>query len=180
MTNTELAILSLLAEKSRHGYEIEQTIEERGMREWTEIGFSSIYYILKKCLQAGWVEERLYPSESKGPGKKVYKLTESGREAWQTAALGMLETPSKTFRPLDLGLANLPLLPASDSITALMNYRKFVEDWIEHVSTRSQRPENTIPHVSYMFDLALTHYRAELEWLNRTILDMKKRNHDEN
>ncbi len=78
MTNIELAILSLLAEKSRHGYEIEQTIEERGMREWTEIGFSSIYYILKKCLQAGWVEETLLPSESKGPGKKVYKLTESG------------------------------------------------------------------------------------------------------
>jgi DNA-binding PadR family transcriptional regulator len=43
MTNAELAILSLVAEQPRHGYEIEQVIEEREMREWTEIGFSSIY-----------------------------------------------------------------------------------------------------------------------------------------
>ena len=48
MTNAELAILSLVAEQPRHGYEIENVIEQRGMRAWTEIGFSSIYYILKK------------------------------------------------------------------------------------------------------------------------------------
>jgi DNA-binding PadR family transcriptional regulator len=48
MTNAELAILSLVVEKPRHGYQIEQVIEERGMREWTEVGFSSIYYLLKK------------------------------------------------------------------------------------------------------------------------------------
>ena len=44
MTNAELAVLSLVVEAPRHGYEIEQAIAERGMREWTEIGFSSIYY----------------------------------------------------------------------------------------------------------------------------------------
>ena len=32
MTNAELAILSLVVETPRHGYEIEQVIEERGMR----------------------------------------------------------------------------------------------------------------------------------------------------
>jgi hypothetical protein len=37
-----LAILSLAVEKPRHGYEMEQVIEGRGMREWTEVGFSSI------------------------------------------------------------------------------------------------------------------------------------------
>ena len=52
MTNAELAILSLIGESPRHGYEIEQVIEARGMREWTEIGFSSIYYLLKKLEKA--------------------------------------------------------------------------------------------------------------------------------
>jgi len=32
MTNAELAILSLVVEKSRHGYEIELVIEEREMQ----------------------------------------------------------------------------------------------------------------------------------------------------
>jgi DNA-binding PadR family transcriptional regulator len=31
MTNAELAILSLIAEKPHHGYEIEQVIDARGM-----------------------------------------------------------------------------------------------------------------------------------------------------
>ncbi len=51
MTPAELAILSLLAEQPRHGYGIEQVIDERGMREWTAIGFSSIYYLLNKLEQ---------------------------------------------------------------------------------------------------------------------------------
>jgi DNA-binding PadR family transcriptional regulator len=48
--------LTLVAERPRHGYEIERVIEERGMREWTEIGFSSIYYLLKKLEREGLIE----------------------------------------------------------------------------------------------------------------------------
>ena len=36
MTNAELAILSLIVEKSMHGYEIERVIEAREMRNWTD------------------------------------------------------------------------------------------------------------------------------------------------
>ena len=59
MTNAELAILSLIAEQPRHGYDIEQIIEARGMRDWTEIGFSSIYYLLNKLEKAGLIESQL-------------------------------------------------------------------------------------------------------------------------
>ena len=39
--------------------EIEHVIEERGMRDWTEIGFSSIYYLLKKLEKEGLIAGRL-------------------------------------------------------------------------------------------------------------------------
>ena len=71
MTNAELAILSLIAEQPRHGYDIEQVIEARGMREWTEIGFSSIYYLLKKLEKDGLIESQLEQQEGKGPARKV-------------------------------------------------------------------------------------------------------------
>jgi len=66
MTNAELAILSLVAERPRHGYEIEQVIAERGMRDWTEVGFSSIYYLLKKLEQEHLIESRLEATD-RGP-----------------------------------------------------------------------------------------------------------------
>ena len=53
VTEAELMILGLLAERPRHGYEIEEVIEARGMREWTAIGFSSIYYLLNKLEKGG-------------------------------------------------------------------------------------------------------------------------------
>jgi DNA-binding PadR family transcriptional regulator len=36
LTDSELLVLSLVAEMPRHGYELEQIIEKRGMREWTQ------------------------------------------------------------------------------------------------------------------------------------------------
>ena len=48
-------LLGLQAERPRHDYEIEKTLEERGMREWTDLAFSSIYYLVKKLERAGRV-----------------------------------------------------------------------------------------------------------------------------
>lgn len=177
MTNAELAIISLLAEAPRHGYEIEQIIEQRGMREWTEIGFSSIYYILKKLESKGWVQSEREDSLGQGPGRKVYHLTEPGRQVWHDLSLEMLRSPQKSFRPLDLGLANLPGLPLHESLAALTQYRSAMKDWIDHVQARASLEFNQVEHVQIMFDLALTHYQAELEWLDRTInrLERKER-----
>src|SRR3972149_2439341 len=48
LTAAELLLLGLVAEMPRHGYELDHVIEQRGMRQWTQIGFSSIYYVLGK------------------------------------------------------------------------------------------------------------------------------------
>ena len=56
MTNAELAIISLIVEKSMHGYEISPVMKAREMRNWTEIGFSSIYYILNKLEKKSLIE----------------------------------------------------------------------------------------------------------------------------
>jgi len=79
MTNAELAILSLIAEQPRHGYEIEQVIEERRMREWTEIGFTSIYYLLpaQEAGTGGLIEGQLEEAE-RGPAREAYHLTPAG------------------------------------------------------------------------------------------------------
>ncbi|MBN1315338.1 MAG: helix-turn-helix transcriptional regulator, partial [Anaerolineales bacterium] len=71
MTNAELAILSLIAEQPLHGYEIEQIIKKRGMRNWTEIGFSSIYYLLRKLEREGLISSRL-ENVGRGPARKVF------------------------------------------------------------------------------------------------------------
>ena len=53
LTDAELLLLGLVAEMPRHGYELDQVIQQRGMREWTQIGFSSIYFVLGKLEKLG-------------------------------------------------------------------------------------------------------------------------------
>ena len=48
MTIKELSILTIVAEKPSYGYQIEQKIKQSGLRVWLSLGFSSIYYLLKK------------------------------------------------------------------------------------------------------------------------------------
>ncbi len=66
----EAAILGLLCEKPLYGYTIEKIIEERGMRHWTEIGFSSIYYVLKRLESRNLVVSSCRQQENK-PSRKI-------------------------------------------------------------------------------------------------------------
>ena len=74
----EAAILGLLCENPLYGYTIEKIIEERGMRHWTDIGFSSIYYVLKRLESRNFIESSCQQQEDK-PSRKVYTITDSGR-----------------------------------------------------------------------------------------------------
>ena len=64
LTDAELLTLGLVAEMPRHGYQLEQVIEQRTMREWTQIGFSSIYFVLGKLESMKLVSAKK-PAETK-------------------------------------------------------------------------------------------------------------------
>jgi DNA-binding PadR family transcriptional regulator len=168
MTNAELAILSLIAEQPCHGYEIEQVIEERGMREWTEVGFSSIYYLLKKLERKGFVVGQLEEAE-RGPARKVYHPTSAGREALHAGVLDALSVPRRCYPPLQLGLANLPGIPPAEALAALRKYRDALTDRLEYVQANweSKRP---LPYfIDAMFDYSATMIQAEMEWISQFI-----------
>jgi DNA-binding PadR family transcriptional regulator len=181
MTNAELAILSLIAEKPHHGYEIEQVIDARGMREWTEVSFSSIYYLLKKLEGQELIQGRTEPSKGKGPGRKVYRITPVGRRAWRRAALAALANPDRTYSPFQLGLANLPLIPAEKAIQALLEYSQRLRDRRKHVRDRLDSAADDLPfHAAAMFDLSLTMIEAELSWVQRFVRTLSTPNHARN
>jgi len=174
LTNAELAILSLTSEQPRHGYEIEQVIEARGMREWTEIGFSSIYYLLKKLEGAGLVVGRSAPA-ARGPSRRVYRATPAGRTELRAEALKALAAPGRRASELQLGLACFPLLTADDALEALRQHRRELRQRLEHVR-QSREAQQPLPyHVEAMFEHALTMGGAELEWLDRFIRKVRSR-----
>jgi len=171
-TNAELAVLSLLAEKPMHGYQIEQTIISRGMREWTEIGFSSIYYILEKLHKRGFVKSRFEPAEGKGPSRKIFSLTPSGFDFFRKAALEALASPSHSFSSLQLGLASLPMLDKREVIEALHNYQLMLTNKYSELLMKSSEQKELPWHVGQLFQHDLNQLECEMDWLNKFILEV--------
>jgi DNA-binding PadR family transcriptional regulator len=173
MTNAELAILSLVAEQPRHGYEIEQVIEERGMREWTEVGFSSIYYLLKKLERAALIESRLEEAQ-RGPARKVYHLTPAGGEALQRGILDALSTPQRGYPSVLLGLSSLPAVPVPHAVDALRNYRATLGERQAQLQDKwsSQQP---LPYfVDALFTYSLALLETEIKWVDDFIMRLEE------
>ncbi len=175
VTNAELAVLSLLAEKPMHGYQIEQTILSRGMREWTEIGFSSIYYILEKLRSLGFVESILEPAEGKGPARQVFSLTDSGLALFQRSALEALASPSRSFSSFQLGLTSLPMLDKKEILEALHKYQLMLQEKYAQLSVKSHEQENLPWHVGILFQHDLRQLQCELDWLKDFIFAIDAR-----
>jgi DNA-binding PadR family transcriptional regulator len=167
MTNTELVILGLVAERPKHGYQLELDIDQRGMREWTEIGFSSIYYILNKLETSGWLASEKEDAGDR-PARKVYHLTPQGTVALHQAILDRAAAPRPHTSDFDLTLANLGQLEPSEVVTALRARQKNLITQIAHVKNKAQIDHETgIPwFVDALFNHSQAMLQAELDWLN--------------
>ncbi len=170
VTDAELAVMSLLAEKPMHGYQIEQIIEERGMREWTNIGFSSIYYILEKLRKIGWLENVLEYGEGKGPARQIYSLTNTGSDVWKKAVISTLSHPRRSSSNFQLGLSNLLLLEKEHIMLALEEYVKELEQKNQQLMEKLTNYGENLPwNASAMFDLSLAQIKTELDWVKAFI-----------
>ncbi len=169
ITNAELAILGLLVEQPRHGYEIDQVITERGMREWTDLGFSSIYYVLGRLEKAGLVTANAVPAAGRGPSRRVHTVTPAGVDAWRVATLAALSTPVAVGRPFLLGLAGLAGISTDEATDALSAYAAALE--VRRSELAAQRSaQGPLPwFVDALFDHGVAMITAEHAWVTEFI-----------
>jgi DNA-binding PadR family transcriptional regulator len=164
LTNAEIAVLSLIVEEDRHGYEIEEIIQERGMREWTEIGFSSIYTVLGKLQKRGLATVRVAAARGGGPSRKIHHATPAGRKAYRESVLEALTQPRRLFPHIQLGLAGLPVIDAAAAAASLSLYAVALRQRLENV--RRKLVAGKAPfHVECMFDYSERMVEAEALWV---------------
>src|SRR5262249_17741597 len=85
LTTPDLVVLSLLVEKAAHGYQLNQELSHRGIRDWAEISRPQIYYSLNKLFQLQYIrfaeglsQERKSTTSAE---RQVYEATNEGRHA---------------------------------------------------------------------------------------------------
>jgi len=169
LTNSELAILSLIAEKPRHGYEVETVIEERNMREWTEIGFSSIYHILRKLARQGLLIGKEGQKQGRGPARTVYHITQAGKETFYQNTIKVLSEPVVVSNPFEMGLHNLGWLQQQDALEAIHNYLQGRQDLLARIRSSAEGHHNMHFFLDVIFDYSYTQLEAEIKWLQELV-----------
>lgn len=178
MTDAELTILSLVAEGPRYGYEVQQIIDDRGLREWLNIGFASIYYILNKLERQKMLASELR-SDGRSPSHKVYSITEAGQGVLQTAISDLLRQPRALGTGFELGLANLAALKPQQVYKVLSDHRNDLSLRVEAIESSWERHQKEdSPEVAHHIRALYTHsialMRAELQWLSDFLAEWKQ------
>ncbi|ASO22068.1 DNA-binding PadR family transcriptional regulator [Actinoalloteichus hoggarensis] len=163
LTASELTVLGLIIERPQHGYDLERVIEQRGIRQWTDIGFSSIYYLLAKLERRGLLHVPEAPAAAKS--RRVFHATAEGRAAAARTALALVTDLRPVAHPFLVGAANLPLLTEHEYAEALRTRLAQVE---ERIAAVRQAEQATVPLPSpagEVFSYSLSLLQAERSWL---------------
>ncbi len=173
LTPAELTLLGLLVEEPRHGYELEEVITGRGMRDWTEIGFSSIYYLLGKLRDRELIAEK---GGRRGGAKarKVYAATPAGQAECARAAEAALAEVRPTYSALLVGLANQPAVPTARLSAALARRADALTERISSVRAAADAQSDAPGFVRAIFDHALGQLAAEQNWLAAYRIELRQ------
>jgi len=176
ISDLEAAILGLIYEEPQYGYQLEKTIEGWGMRNWTQIGFSSIYYVLKKLEKRELVKSRLEKVEGK-PSRKVFTITDHGRQVMKEKLIDLLSWNKKLINPFDLGLAYLNYLEPQEVVDCLQNYSESAQNRIRFLesSVKMQKELNAPYYVVALFSRPLAILKIEIEWVESFIEEIKRK-----
>jgi DNA-binding PadR family transcriptional regulator len=166
LTDSELLVLGLVAEMPRHGYELEQVIKQRGMREWTQIGFSSIYFVLGKLEKKGLVKADT-PATAKA--QKSYTLTRTGKKTLVNQTRTALKTVRPTYSSLLMGMIHWSVLTRDQALDALQTRKEAVAKELQRLENIHFEQQPLPDSVDAMFDFSMGQLKAEAEWIAKTL-----------
>jgi DNA-binding PadR family transcriptional regulator len=154
--------LGVLSRGDASGYEIKKAFEEGPFSHIHVATFGSIYPALSSLSEEGKLRCREEPQD-KRPDKKVYSITEVGREAL-SAALMAMPAPDKVRSDFLFILFFAPLLP-SDRLAQLIDKRI---DWYRESLARMEdcgSCQTGDPGTRFVHGLGETVYRAAADYL---------------
>ncbi len=160
------AILGLLAQRPRHGYELKSAFEALagGAESW-DVKPAQVYTTLERLEEAQLVAQETVAQEA-GPEKRIYSLTEQGQQAlqeWFKSGIAVEHQRDEFFIKLMICLAS----EQGDPRQVIQTQRVALYQEL-HNATRqrdSLDPKVTLAQI-LLQDKAIMHLEADLRWLD--------------
>jgi len=177
LNNNEYMILSLLWEsKKASGYQINATINNRGYREWADIGMTSIYKTLKKLEQKGLVCSHIIMNKTtQGPAAREYTLTENGNKLLKEETEKGLSETRERDRRFDLALSVIDILPLENALALIETRKLYLESEQKRLSEVYASQKQSISfNGALLFRHTLQFMQSEIIFLEELINQWKE------
>ena len=179
LTISDLVILSLLAERPMHGYEVNTTLEDRKIRDWAPVSRPQIYYSLDKLTGLGLIRVTAEDSPSAGPERRVLDTTESGRQRLADALEDTHWTSTHVHQPFLTWLALSWQARPRAFQKQLKQRQKFLEQKLAEEQSTLKDVLQEVGHpyheAVWMLKLAIAQMELELKWLDGIDRESPKR-----
>jgi DNA-binding PadR family transcriptional regulator len=179
LTIPDLVILSLLAERPMHGYEVNATLEDRKIRDWAPVSRPQIYYSLDKLTKLKLIRVTLQDSASAGPERRVMQTTAQGRERLADALEGMSWVNQRVHQPFLIWLA-LSWQARPRTFRKQLNKRKTLLE--ERLTEERATLADVLTEVGHpyheavwMLELTIEQLEGELRWVQRILQNAERR-----
>lgn len=170
LTDAELLVLGLVAAMPRHGYQLDLVIEQRAMREWTQIGFSSIYFVLGQLEKMGLVSAgRKRVARGSVTAKKIFTVTKAGRRALVTQTQSALSEVRPAYSSLLLGMVNWSALKRTEALRAFSARRAALGAELKRLREIQAAQQPLPDFVEAIFEYSLGQLRNEARWVEKTL-----------
>ncbi|MCI0520072.1 MAG: PadR family transcriptional regulator [Chloroflexi bacterium] len=161
------ALLGLLAQRPRHGYDLYTAFVKiaGGDGNW-ELKPAQVYSTLERLEEAGLVARASDLGEGSEPSRRVYAITEAGRqavEAWFASGEAPDHQRDAFYVKLMVSLAS----GVGSPYRILIAQRSFIFQRLHAVTNRRNQLDSGIDLAQVMLlDKAIMHLEADLRWLD--------------
>ncbi|MFF4652831.1 PadR family transcriptional regulator [Streptomyces sp. NPDC001380] len=158
------SLLALLAKEPAHGYELKQALEHTFGPAYPQPNIGQIYVTLGRLEKAGLIRGQDV-SQSSRPNKRVYEITDAGREA----LAAWFEKPTEGPRVRDEFFLKLILAPGTggtDRLALINKQRRHYLNTMRGLSRlAAEGRDNRVSQL--LIEGAMLHLQADLDWLER-------------
>jgi DNA-binding PadR family transcriptional regulator len=162
------AVLGLLAQRPRHGYELRAAFEAvAGGEENWDVKPAQIYATLTRMEQGGLVAKRSVEQDG-GPEKRIYTITSAGYKtlrAWLAEGTTPEHQRDEFFVKLMLGLVSR----AANPYQLIHTQRALLYRELHAITAQRARVDSSKELAKILLlDKVMMHLEADLRWLDMT------------
>src|SRR5580765_1901946 len=179
LTIPDLVILSLLAERPMHGYEVNATLEDRKIRDWAPVSRPQIYYSLDKLTKLQLIRVGVDDSPAAGPERRVFETTAAGRDRLADALEGKHWVQNRVHQPFLTWLALSWQARPRAFRRQLTNRKQLLEERLAEERATLKDVLNEVGHpyheAVWMLQLVIEQMESERRWIERILKDASQR-----